>query len=407
MNEFAERPVAFTLIELLVVIAIIAVLAALLLPALAAAREKGRRAACLSNLNQTSKALESYCGDYGQYFPSWTAWGKLPCVKRTFRINMYGMAMYDPVEEGLYQDPREGRVVRLQSMAAYGTVLESLGPANDMRCLFAGEVIVYPAGKLRFGPNGLGFLATAGYIGDVGIFYCPTSTNMPPSMISAESYWLAGRLPPDGRARAVTTLSQIQDAGGRDGASITHWAGDLLSTYAGRWAEYSSYAQAILGNYAYRCVPTGLFPDDQTNDTYHPVRMLYTRPHKLVVPGEPPFKTQRQLGGRAVVSDSWGKSVSQPTEEPGNGWWGHRVGYNVLYGDWSAKWYGDPQQGIMYWPQRTVHLYWCQYGMNANIVSEYEQLKGASAGSVQRNPGAVSVWHLFDVREGIDVGVDE
>jgi len=65
---------AFTLIELLVVISIIAVLAALLLPALAAAREKSRRTACLSNLNQMAKGLESYCGDYAQYFPSWPAW---------------------------------------------------------------------------------------------------------------------------------------------------------------------------------------------------------------------------------------------------------------------------------------------------------------------------------------------
>jgi prepilin-type N-terminal cleavage/methylation domain-containing protein len=75
MNDYrhfrSRKTNGFTLVELLVVVAIVAILASLLLPALGRAKERGRRAVCLSNLSQLLKVCTIYAMDNeDKFFPA-------------------------------------------------------------------------------------------------------------------------------------------------------------------------------------------------------------------------------------------------------------------------------------------------------------------------------------------------
>ena len=82
----------------------------------------------------------------------------------------------------------------------------------------------------------------------------------------------------------------------------------------------------------------------------------------------------------------------------------HRDGYNVLFGDWSAKWYGDPQSRIMwgFFQSAGILDYSAgqDFGLANNCITRYTTRDGTATTHAE---ASVDVWHTFDVVNGVDV----
>jgi prepilin-type N-terminal cleavage/methylation domain-containing protein len=448
-NFWSRVSGAFTLIELLVVIAIIAILAALLLPALAAAREKARRSSCINNLKQAAVALASYSSDYGEYLPSTPAWlgsddswcypDDATCTDAhdsgtgNYHSRFVPMSGYDPayVPPALFNKTYSGRPgksahpsnpnVPLQMIPYHSAQFPSMWTTIGYGEKYGIGTSDFGKGLLNMGPIGPGMLITGGYMGDVTSLYCPSAAGMPPEYRylhndGINTYYYG-----------ANTLGEWKAAGGFDAETLQY--GD----WSGMKRYWSSRTAIAYSHYSYRNVPLSLMNTwhHRDDDTY---RVAGTKPQVNFRIGQPIFRTVKELGGRTIMADTFSKGcgtmdalgqdnkglnddvIEASQAFPGYGIKAHRDGNNVLYGDGSARWIGDPQQKIVW---HTQGAQWHSDGsgnpktftnstglflLGANYY--YGQSGIEQASSVDSNSFAhtgLRIWHDFDVEGGIDV----
>ena len=427
---------AFTLIELLVVVAIIAILAAMLLPALSAAREKARRASCISNMGQVGRAMEAYAGDFGGYLPSWAGWpgGGPPdgltwcrkdgalCWDNTCNIShntsTYCFARYPQLGNDMLYSGRSGDTPILcnsEYITGYRTIGSGWKRTTTYSTYAPGQAThtgttTWGPGELNVAPQGLGQLLAFGYISDAGVLYCPSARHLPDD---------TGGL---GRAMDISDWGTL---GGRSGTALTH--GDYKSLGC---PDYSNRTVAVLSTYNYRNTPIGV------HSSWHKYQdrsmggktkgVAGTKPKVYIGMLQPFFRSQRELRARALVADTFTKGCTNDGlgQRKRDDWYAdiavsmkyvgfaakhHVDGYNVLYGDGHAAWFGDPQRRIMHHAEGQngksfIGFWYVTQLCNNRYYTGNVDCNDKIDAKYLKDCG-MAVWHEMDEFNRVDVGV--
>ena len=338
----------FTLVEMLVIMAIIGVLAGLILPALSSARESARKSECMNNLKQIGDSLTIYHNSSAEYYPSYANYG---C----------GGPARDPYGAGAAR-----YAIEYQNANDY----DRLSSRHLVLAYASGHGASYYAeGKRNFIATGLGLLLKQGALDQGGVFHCPSMKGRWNTRYGHNS----GGWTDHAYAYEAALWKRLGALA--PGAAIESGNGKWLEPHPSSSGER---AVALLGTYSYRLQPyfwTGGSPGGQAT-------LANTKPAQRAQYLCPPFKTHRQIGGRAIASDTFDFGLDADWGGKGLGAYGHKDGYNVLYGDGHAKWYTDDKQSIIYWN-------------HPSMGQSFDDLTISS-------PAAQQVWHVFDVAGGVD-----